>query len=69
MSDSNVFKRYEVKYLLTKEERNSLLEVMDTYMKPDDFGKSTICNIYFDTPDKILIRRSGDVQLSSQFGF
>lgn len=27
-------------------------------MEPDKFGKSKICNIYFDTPDNILIRRS-----------
>jgi len=58
MSTLNVFSRYEIKYLITKEEKTRLLEVMDTHMKPDAFGKSTICNIYFDTPDKVLIRRS-----------
>ena len=58
MSDKNVFSRYEIKYLITTEEKNRLLKVMDTHMKPDAFGKSTICNIYFDTPDKVLIRRS-----------
>lgn len=58
MSGNTVFSRYEIKYLITKEQKNRLLEVMDIHMKPDDFGKSTICNIYFDTPDKVLIRRS-----------
>ena len=58
MSRNNVFSRYELKYLITKEEKNRLLVVMNNHMKPDDFGKSTICNIYFDTPDKLLIRRS-----------
>lgn len=58
MSGNTVFSRYEIKYLITKEQKNRLLDVMDTHMKPDDFGKSTICNIYFDTPDKVLIRRS-----------
>lgn len=27
-------------------------------MKLDEYGKSTICNIYFDTPDNLLVRRS-----------
>lgn len=27
-------------------------------MEPDEFGKSTIRNIYYDTPNKLLIRRS-----------
>ena len=58
MSGNTVFSRYEIKYLITKEQKNRLLEVMDIHMKPDDFGKSTICKIYFDTPDKVLIRRS-----------
>lgn len=31
---------------------------MDPYMKGDQYGKSTIRNIYLDTPDYLLIRRS-----------
>lgn len=58
MGYQNVFSRYELKYLISIEEKNMLLKVMDKYMKRDDFGKSTICNIYYDTPDKLLIRRS-----------
>lgn len=34
------------------------MELVDKYMEPDEFGKSTICNIYYDTPDMRLIRRS-----------
>lgn len=60
MSYQNVFKRYELKYLITKEQQKLLLEVMKEYMDPDQFGKSTICNIYLDTPSKILIRRSNE---------
>ncbi|MDY0235790.1 MAG: polyphosphate polymerase domain-containing protein [Gudongella sp.] len=58
MGYQNVFSRYELKYLIPIEEKNNLLKVMEKYMNTDDFGKSTICNIYFDTPDKLLIRRS-----------
>lgn len=60
MNYQNVFKRYELKYIITKEQQKLLLEVMNEYMEPDKFGKSTICNIYFDTPSKILIRRSNE---------
>ncbi|MEG0894891.1 MAG: polyphosphate polymerase domain-containing protein [Oscillospiraceae bacterium] len=58
MKNQNVFKRYEIKYLITKEEKEELLNLMKLYMHEDDYGKSTICNIYFDTPDSLLIRRS-----------
>ena len=27
-------------------------------MKGDEYGRSTICNLYYDTPDYLLIRRS-----------
>lgn len=60
MSYQNVFRRYELKYLITKEDKKALLEIMNEYMKPDEFGKSNISNIYFDTPYKLLIRRSLD---------
>lgn len=60
MNYQNVFKRYELKYLITKEEKKALFEIMKEYMVPDEYGKSNINNIYFDTPDKLLIRRSLD---------
>lgn len=58
MNYQNIFKRYELKYLITKEEQEMLKLLMGQYMSPDKFGKGTIRNIYFDTPDKLLIRRS-----------
>lgn len=60
MSYENVFKRYEVKFLISDDQKKALYQKMKDYMKPDEFGKSTICNLYFDTPDKLLIRRSLD---------
>ncbi len=57
-SVQTTFKRYEIKYLMTKKQRQRVLLAMKPYMKLDDFGRSTIRNIYFDTPDYRLIRRS-----------
>lgn len=53
-----VFKRYEKKYRITDEQRRQLTESIGEHMKPDEYGVSTICNIYFDTPDFRLIRAS-----------
>lgn len=53
-----VFKRYEKKYMLTREQYNQLMSSLITKMCPDSYGKHTICNIYFDTPDYQLIRTS-----------
>lgn len=58
MSYQSVFKRYEIKYLVTNEQKEMIMREMQKYMYADKYGKSTICNIYFDTPDFLLIRRS-----------
>lgn len=58
MKYETVFRRYEMKYLITKKQKKALLLKMQGYMEPDSFGSSTICNVYFDTPNKMLIRNS-----------
>lgn len=60
MKTKSVFKRYEFKCLITKEQKARLLQLFEQYMKPDEFGKSSIFNLYYDTPDFLLIRRSLD---------
>lgn len=55
---SNTFMRYELKYLVTSEQRQAITDLAENYMRPDEFGKSTICSVYYDTPDMRLIRRS-----------
>lgn len=50
--------RYELKYLITTDLRHALREVIDTHTVPDEYGKSRIANLYYDTPDHRLIRRS-----------
>lgn len=58
MAYQAVFKRYELKYLLTIEQKQKLLEAMAPYMALDKFGRTTIRNIYFDTDSYRLIRHS-----------
>ena len=58
MAVQNVFSRREVKYLITEKQRELMLAAMQGRMQPDEYGKSTICSIYYDTPDRLLIRRS-----------
>ena len=53
-----IFERYEMKFLLTMQQRCFLEKAIQGRMRPDEHGESTICNIYYDTPDFLLIRRS-----------
>lgn len=53
-----VFKRKEIKYLLSREERNALLPILEAHMEPDAFAHSSISNLYYDTPDFRMVRRS-----------
>ena len=56
--DKSIFKRHELKYLVSTEQREFIESEFARYMIPDEHGESTICNIYYDTPDFRLIRRS-----------
>ena len=53
-----VFKRYELKYMITLEQKERILEAISPYMSLDKYGRITIRNIYFDTENYRLIRRS-----------
>lgn len=52
------FQRIEKKYMLTKEQQRLLLDAIGARLTPDAYGESTICSLYFDTPDHMLIRQS-----------
>ena len=52
------FERKEAKYIISKAQRDAMLLAMKGYMQPDEYGLTTICNIYFDTPSSQLIRES-----------
>ncbi len=58
MAYQAVFQRYELKYMLTKEQKECILQAMQPYMSLDQYGRTTIQNIYFDTEDYRLIRCS-----------
>ena len=58
MAFQTVFKRYELKYMLTPPQKERILEAMQPYMELDKYGRTTIRNIYFDTDSYRLIRRS-----------
>ena len=58
MAYQAVFKRYELKYMLNEAQKQLILSAMDGHMKLDDYGETIIRNLYYDTDDYRLIRRS-----------
>jgi len=60
MEAKTVFKRYELKYLMDEDQASAVLDVVRKRMMLDRYGRSTIRNVYLDTPDFLLARRSID---------
>lgn len=58
MAYQAVFKRKEMKYLMSSEQYEKLMEILSDKIIPDDFPTSAISNLYYDTPDFRLIRTS-----------
>ena len=54
----DVFHRIEVKYLLSDRQYTELLKRLENMAAIDSYGRTSILNIYFDTPDFKLIERS-----------
>lgn len=54
------FERIEQKYMLTENEYKALRKRLEGYAQVDKYGKTTICNIYYDTPEDLLVRRSNE---------
>ena len=63
MAFQTIFKRYEIKYIITLEQKEKIIEAMKDYMALDKYGRSSIRNIYFDTDSYRLINRSIDKPL------
>ena len=53
-----VFKRYELKYVLTKEQYQIVLNKIKEYLALDKYGEVTIQSLYYDTDNYRLIRNS-----------
>ena len=64
-----VFNRYEKKYRIRDDTYYKLRERLSEYMEADEHSKDgdfyTICNIYYDTPDNYLIRKSIRTKMTS----
>ena len=58
MEAITVMKRYEMKFLLSKEQLLYLRASLCGHMEVDQYGKTTIASVYYDTPDYRLIRTS-----------
>ncbi len=58
----STFKRYEIKFLLNKEQFESIIPHLENHMNPDKFCQQgqnySIHNIYYDTEDNHIIRTS-----------
>ena len=58
MAYQSVFKRYEIKFLLSAEQYELVSAAMKPHMTPDAYGCTRICNIYYDTENDRMIRAS-----------
>lgn len=57
-----VFNRYEKKFIITDDVYRSIKPLLEEYMEVDEHSRNgdfyTICNIYYDTEDNEIIRKS-----------
>ena len=58
METITVMKRYEMKYILSKEQLFFLCQSLCGHMEVDQYGKTSIASIYYDTPDYRIVRAS-----------
>ena len=55
---AEIFRRIEKKYVVNDKQYEIIKDILIKYMDEDSHGKSTICNVYFDTENYDLIRHS-----------
>lgn len=53
-----VMQRYEWKYIMSAEQTDFFCSRLKGHMEPDAYGLTTIASLYYDTPDRQLIRAS-----------
>ncbi|MBQ4046209.1 MAG: polyphosphate polymerase domain-containing protein [Lachnospiraceae bacterium] len=58
MGAQMTFERYELKYILTGQQKEEILKAMEPYMALDEYGRTTIRNVYYDTENYRLVRKS-----------
>ncbi len=59
----NIFERVEKKYMMSALQYEKLMEKISIHLVPAEYGKSTVCSLYLDTPDDLLIRNSIDAKV------
>lgn len=52
-----VFKRYEKKYIIDGGQYEEVKNYLTYNAVPDEYGKSRVCSLYYDTPDTGLYAR------------
>lgn len=62
MNDICIFQRIEKKYRITQAQKAGLLSEVREHLIEDTHGQNTICSLYLDTPDHLLIRNSIDAE-------
>ena len=60
MAYANTFQRMEIKYLLTSQQTEAVLQKISGFMIEDEYSRQTVCSLYCDSPDDILARISLD---------
>ena len=60
---SEYFAMVEKKYLASDRQTADFMDAVSSYLKPDIYPSSDVNNVYYDTPDRRLIRRSLDKPL------
>lgn len=55
---TDVFERKEIKYRLSARQHRAMLAALAGIMVPDEFGRTDVVSLYFDTPERALIDRS-----------
>lgn len=58
ISYQDSFRRYEKKFLLNPRQYKAFISYLEGIASPDSYGLTVINNIYYDTPDWYLVRRS-----------
>lgn len=58
--ETKVFDRIEKKYIISKAQKKAMLKTIKKHMSQDDYFKSEVYNIYFDTENYDLIIQSID---------
>src|SRR5574344_1375350 len=58
MKKGCVFKRCELKFVITADQLSAIMPAFSKYMKEDAFGLSSVQSLYYDTDNNLLIRRS-----------